>query len=71
METLIELIGPSSWSDEMMETAMDIVLDNLDPNAEEGQKYIVTALTYGSSSTEDFNLIKSGGEWVYPNDSDN
>lgn len=63
--------GPSSWSDEMMETAMDIVLDNLDPNAEEGQKYIVTALTYGSSSTEDFNLIKSGGEWVYPNDSDN
>ncbi len=57
--------GPSSWSDLMMKRALNIILDNLDPNAEEGQKYIVTADTFGASSTEDFNLIKLEGEWEY------
>ncbi|MBR9913251.1 MAG: hypothetical protein GYB32_00255 [Algicola sp.] len=55
----------SSWSDDMMITAMGIVLDNLNPAAAEGQKYIVTADVYnGSGTTEDFNLIKEGGEWI-------
>ncbi|MDG5490450.1 DUF5017 domain-containing protein [Psychroserpens sp. SPM9] len=57
--------GSTTWTDEMMITAMGIVLDNLDPSAEEGQKYIVTADIYnGSGGTEDFSLIKEGGEWV-------
>ena len=57
--------GGSSWSDEMMVTAMGIVLDNLDPSAAEGQKYLVTADVYtGSGGTEDFRLIRSGGEWI-------
>jgi hypothetical protein len=57
--------GSTNWSDEMMITAISIVLDALDPGAAEEQKYIVTVDTYiGSNSTEDFNLIKIGGEWV-------
>lgn len=57
--------GSTNWSDDMMITAMNIVLNNLNPSAAEGQKYIVTYDVYiGSSSTEDLSLIKSGGEWV-------
>jgi hypothetical protein len=57
--------GGSSWSDDMMVTALGIVLDNLDSGAADGQKYIVTFDMYnGSSGTEDFNLIKEGGEWI-------
>lgn len=56
----------SAWNDEMMETAMDVVLDNLDPDAEEGQKYAVTANTFGASSTEEFRVIKMDGEWIDP-----
>ncbi|MEH6534881.1 MAG: choice-of-anchor J domain-containing protein [Psychroserpens sp.] len=57
--------GSTNWSDEMMITALGIVLENLDPSAAEGQKYSVTADVYiGSNATEDFNLIKSAGEWV-------
>lgn len=57
----------TSWDDEMMETAIDIILDNLDPTAENGQKYIVSANTFGGSgSPEDFNAIKVDGEWVDP-----
>ncbi|WP_179343262.1 choice-of-anchor J domain-containing protein [Winogradskyella ursingii] len=55
----------TSWNDEMMLRAMNIVLDNLNPNAEEGQKYVVTANTFGASSTEDFSVIKVEGEWEY------
>ena len=55
----------SSWSDEMMFTAMGVVLDNLDPSAADGQKYITTYNIYdGSSGTEDRSLIKEAGVWV-------
>jgi hypothetical protein len=55
----------SSWSDEMMVTAMGVVLDNLDPSAADGQKYITTYNIYdGSSGTEDRSLIKEAGVWV-------
>jgi len=55
----------SSWSDEMMVTAMGVVLDNLDPSAADGQKYITTCNIYdGSSGTEDRSLIKEAGVWV-------
>lgn len=57
--------GSTTWTDEMMVTALGIILDNLDPGAAEEQKYIVTADVYiGSNATEDFSLIKIGGEWV-------
>lgn len=55
----------SSWSDEMMFTAMGVMLDNLDPSAADGQKYITTYNIYdGSSGTEDRSLIKEAGVWI-------
>ena len=57
--------GGSSWSDEMMFTAMGVMLDNLDPSAADGQKYITTYNIYdGSSGTEDRSLIKEAGVWI-------
>ncbi|MBC3845482.1 choice-of-anchor J domain-containing protein [Winogradskyella echinorum] len=57
--------GSTNWDDDMMLTAIGIVLDNLDPTAAEDQKYIVTYDVYiGSSATEDLSVIKTGGEWV-------
>lgn len=54
------------WSDAMILEAMNVVLDNLDPNAEEGQKYVVTFDVYnGTNTTEDAKVIKEGGVWVY------
>jgi hypothetical protein len=57
--------GSTNWSDEMVVTGLAIALDNLDPGAVEGQKYIITVSTWApGDSTEDFSLIKTGGEWV-------
>ena len=61
--------GSTNWTDEMIVTALNIALDNLNPSAEEGQKYIVTIATWApGNSTEDFSMIKSAGEWVINND---
>ena len=61
--------GP--WTDDMIVTALNVVLDNLDPSAEEGQKYIVTIATWApGNSTEDFALIKDTGEWRLQTDED-
>lgn len=59
--------GSSTWTDKMIETAMGIVLDNLDPSAAEGQKYLVTYDMYsGGNGTEEVRLIKTDGEWDNP-----
>ena len=53
------------WDDDMMIEAVGVVLNNLDPNAEEGQKYAVTAVIYnGSTTNELFLVIKKDGNWV-------
>ncbi len=53
------------WSASMLLEAMNVVLDNLMPNAEEGQKYVVTyAVFNGSVVNETLSLIKEGGVWV-------
>ncbi|GGI56524.1 choice-of-anchor J domain-containing protein [Winogradskyella haliclonae] len=55
-----------SWTDEMMLTAVGVILDNLNPSAEEGQKYVVIAETWApGNAIEEFAVIKTGGEWVY------
>ena len=55
----------TAWSDEMMVTAMGVMLDNLDPSAADGQKYITTCNIYdGSSGTENRSLIKEAGVWI-------
>ena len=42
-----------------------IVLDSINPNAEEDQKYAVTVVIYnGSTTNETFFLIKTDGAWV-------
>ena len=53
------------WSDDMILEAMNLLLDELNPSAEEGQKYAVTFDIYnGSNTTETFLLIKTDGVWV-------
>ncbi len=57
--------GGTSWSDEMLVTAFDIVLDNNNPSAEDDQKYVMIFDVFdGSSGTEEFKMIKTGGEWI-------
>ncbi|AUC83123.1 choice-of-anchor J domain-containing protein [Lacinutrix sp. Bg11-31] len=59
-------VGNSAyWSEEMVITAISLILDNNDPSAMDEQKYIVTVDIYnGSNGTEDFSVIKTAGEWV-------
>lgn len=55
----------TSWSDEMMVTAMGVVLDSINPSAADGQKYITTFNVYdGSSGTQELSLIKADGAWI-------
>ncbi|RKS55518.1 hypothetical protein BC962_0481 [Gillisia mitskevichiae] len=53
------------WKPEMLIEAMNVVLDNLMPNAEEGQQYVVTFDVYnGSVVSQELSLIKTNGVWV-------
>lgn len=57
--------GSTNWSDEMVIAALNVVLDNINPTAEEGQKYVVTIATWApGNSTEDWAMIKADGAWV-------
>ncbi|MFV9549731.1 hypothetical protein [Algibacter sp. PT7-4] len=54
------------WTDEMLLEVFNVVIDKLNPNAEEGQKYAITIVTYtGSTVNETLYVIKEGGVWVY------
>ena len=54
------------WSDDMLLDAFNALLDNNDPSAEEGQKYVLTYVIYnGSTTNETKNVIKTDGVWVY------
>lgn len=56
----------AEWTNDMVLDAVSVVLNNIDPSAAEEQKYVVTIEVYnGSNTTEDFAVIKIGGEWVY------
>lgn len=53
------------WNPSMLVEAMNVALDNLMPNAEEGQQYVITFAVYnGSVVNQELSLIKEGGEWV-------
>lgn len=53
------------WSEEMLLEAFNLFLDELDPNAEEGQRYVLSYAVYtGSAGTESMSLVKEGGEWI-------
>ncbi|WP_159022384.1 hypothetical protein [Formosa sp. L2A11] len=51
--------------EDMLATAMAILLDNNDPTAEDGQKYLLTYDIYnGTNTTENAAMIKTDGAWV-------
>ena len=60
-------VGNSAeWTNPMVLEAVAVILNQIDPSAEEEQKYIVTIEVYnGSNTTEDFAVIKMGGNWIY------
>lgn len=54
------------WSDDMLLEAFNILLDNKNPSAEEGQKYVLTFIIYnGTTTNETKSVIKTNGVWVY------
>lgn len=56
----------NEWTNDMVLEALNIALDNVNPSAEEAQKYVVTVAIYdGSVGTESFAVIKEGGIWIY------
>ena len=59
--------GTSGWTDDMMIDAIGVVLDNIDPSAQVGQKYSVSYSIYaGGYSIETKNVIKTeDGSWKY------
>ncbi|TDN95155.1 hypothetical protein DET49_10238 [Salegentibacter sp. 24] len=54
------------WSDEMLLEAMRVLLNDIAPNAEVGQQYVMTFDIYnGTNTTESLSLIKNeAGVWV-------
>jgi hypothetical protein len=61
--------GP--WTDDMIVTALNFVLDEIDPTAEQDQKYVVTIATWApGNSIEEFALIKDEGAWRIKSDDD-
>lgn len=56
------------WSESMLEEAFNLLLNDKDPSAEEGQKYVVTYNIYnGSNTIESLGLIKESGSWILNN----
>ena len=56
------------WNEDMLLEAFNAVLDNINPGAEEGQKYVLTYIIFnGSTTNETMSVIKSGGVWIYNN----
>ena len=53
------------WSDSMLLEAFNALLNNIDPSAAEGQKYVLTYIIFnGSTANESMSVIKTGGVWV-------
>ena len=53
------------WSDEMLLEAVRIILNEIAPNPEEGQKYVISYAAYvGSTVIETLSVIYTDGEWV-------
>ena len=60
--------GSTSWDDAMMLDAFRVVLNNIDPSAEEAQKYQMIYTIYaGGYTTQISSVIKVEGVWEYQN----
>lgn len=56
----------AQWTNDMVLEAITVILDNINPSAEDGQKYIITIDVFnGARTTEDFAVIKVDGNWSY------
>ncbi len=56
----------AEWTDEMLLEAFNLLLDNIDPDAEEAQKYLISFDIYnGSNAIESLSVIKTEGVWVF------
>jgi len=54
------------WSDDMLLEAFNVVLDNINPSAQDEQKYILTYVIFNGTTTDEVKaVIKTGGVWVY------
>ncbi len=57
-----------NWTDAQINFALAIFLDHHDPNAAEGQKYILTYVVYDNGENDyKKNFIKTNGAWVINN----
>ena len=56
----------AEWTNDMVLEAITVVLDDVNPSAQEGQKYLITIDIFnGTRTTEDFAVIKENGVWIY------
>ncbi|MDV7137869.1 hypothetical protein R3X28_03230 [Maribacter sp. TH_r10] len=56
----------AEWTDDMLLEAFNLLLDEIDPDAEEAQKYLIAFDVYnGSNAVETLSVIKTGGVWVF------
>ena len=54
-----------NWSSDQINFALALFLDHLDPNAAEGQKYILTYVIYDNGENDyQTGFIKTDGQWV-------
>ncbi len=54
-----------NWKDNQLLEALGILADHINPNAEEGQKYLMTYLLYDNGINErSMWIIKKDGEWI-------
>lgn len=54
-----------NWTEAQINFALAIFLDHLDPNAEEGQKYILTYVIFDNGESDyQTGFVKTGGVWV-------
>lgn len=54
-----------NWTQDQIIYSLGVLLESIDPNAEEGQKYIMTYLLYDNGLSElSAGLIKEGGVWI-------
>ncbi|PQJ68622.1 hypothetical protein [Polaribacter butkevichii] len=55
-----------NWEDDQILFSLDLLLDHLNPSAEDGQKYLITYLLYDNGTNDVIRyLIKENGEWVW------
>ena len=55
-----------NWSDDQILYSLNVLLNHLNPNAEEGQKYLITYLLYDNGTNDvSRHLIKKEGEWIW------